>query len=191
MSDLDERLRSALTDLGSAAEHRVRPAGAASVPPAGRRRRRAVRTATGVLVLVLAGGAAVGGRVAVADPPVDRAEHTAVACKPLLVIASLPPDASAEQVGRVAKVLTTPEVTEVVFRSSTGPHDRYTNMYMETPTAAGLTNAWRFTVNCEDDFPALRARLEAESARVWRLCLDCPVPTPMPVRVYPSESTPR
>ena len=94
----------------------------------------------------------------------------------------------------MADVLAAPEVADVVFRSSSDAYDRFRDQYMDTPTALGKTNSWRFTVRCADDFPALRARLEAVSARVLQLCVQpCqgdPGLSP-PVLVTPSESSTR
>lgn len=171
MSDFDNRLRTALTDLGHAAEERVRPAGAAGVPAAGRRRRRAVNVAASALVLVLAGGATataarLGHDTRTASP--TTAGSVSAACHPVYITVFLT-RADTERRLRLEAVLAGPEFASVELGGSTD----------ELVT-------WDAVIRCADDFPALKQRIEA--LPVYGLTWSDPsAPPPAPPWSHPSD----
>jgi cell division protein FtsX len=182
----DDRLRTALGALGDAAEQRVRPAGAAAVPAAGRRRRRTVRSAGAALALVLAGGVATGWWLVRDAAPADRV--AAPGCAPAIGTAFLPHQTTDEVRARVGTVLAgSPGVGSVDYESREEAYRRFAELYRDSPDLVesvrpdSLPESWRFTLRCAADFPAVAERLAA-LPDVTLVCSCDPPPSSKPSR---------
>jgi hypothetical protein len=177
MPDLDDRLRTALTGLGRAAEERVQPAGSATVPAAGRRRRRAVRVATGALVLALAGGTAAGWALSAGYMPGGDRVATP-RCAPLTGALFLPADAPDDHHRKVAAALAGPLVESSTYEPAAEAYERFKELYQDR---AGTTNSWLFTLRCGSDLPKLLNSLDGVTAMVMTSCGPCdPMPSEPP-----------
>lgn len=157
MSDLDERLRAALTHLGDAAERQIRPTGSATARAAGRRRRRAARAATATLAVVLAVGAVAAWSLAqppdrVATPRCEEAD--AVVYLPVgedeSRLLALLADAPEVEAGSVEPTPTPGDPTTV-----DDAYEQFKKLYEQDPAP----DAWRFRLRCASDLPALRDRI--------------------------------
>jgi hypothetical protein len=190
MSELDTRLRTALSELGEAAADKVRPAEVAAVRAAGRRRLRANRAATGALAVVLAGGAATGWWLAGGQPAGERAASPG--CVPARAVAFLPFDASDDLRARTGRVLVgSPEVDSPTYESRQLAYERFEDLYRDRPDLVEsvkpdtLPDAWRFTVRCASDWPAVRDRLNALPG----LALICSCTPGETVPAFPESGT--
>ena len=163
---LDDRLRAALGDLGEAAQQQVRPAGAAAVPAAGRRHRRTVLAGRTALALVLTGGLVTGGWLVRDAAPVNGT--AAPGCVPAEGSAILPLDATEAlrtQVGAVLK--RSPGVASTDYESRAEAYENFTELYRDSPDLVATTKpeslpeAWKFTLRCAADYPAVKKRLDA------------------------------
>ncbi|GAA4250999.1 hypothetical protein GCM10022255_041930 [Dactylosporangium darangshiense] len=163
MSELDDdRLRGALSNLGDRAGRQIRPPGEAAAAAAGRRRRRRQVgiAGMGALALVLA-----TGWVAWGAPP--GREVAAPSCAPAEASAFLPINADDALRAHIGDVLQrSAEVESFRFASREEQWERFKVGFSDAPDlvastrADDLAEAWKFTLRCASDFPAVRERLQ-------------------------------
>ena len=178
MSELDDRLRAALGDLGEATQRQIRPPGADAVPAAGRRRRRAALAAIAALTLVLAGGVATGWWLVGTPAPFHRSRPAAApVCLPAAGSAFLPDDTSDALRGQVGNLLgRTPQVTDYHYESKQQAYERFKEQFRDAPDLVAATRpdslpaSWRFTLRCAADFPTVQERLTWAVPGVDVLC---------------------
>jgi cell division protein FtsX len=161
--DIDEQLRAALGDLGDTAERQVRPPGADTVLPAGRRRRRTLLATGTALALVLV---ATGWWLASNTGPAHRANRAAAAaCAPMdgaVFLPSDPTDALRTQVGGILS--RSPEVASYDYWTSQDAYDNFVRMFSDAPDLIAATRpdslppSWRFALACSADFAAVKQR---------------------------------
>ncbi|WP_238010672.1 permease-like cell division protein FtsX [Dactylosporangium sp. AC04546] len=174
MSELDDRIRTALGTLAHDAAQQVRAPGAPAAATAARRRRLA---GAGAALALLASGTATGAW-ALNDRPADRPGEVA-ACAPADAAAFLPIYGEDEAKERVRAVLdTAPEVRSMAFETREHAYERFKIEFRDDPdlvnatTADNISASWRFTIRCTTDFPPLKSRL-LEIPVIDVVCLAC------------------
>ncbi|GAA2645215.1 hypothetical protein GCM10010399_93850 [Dactylosporangium fulvum] len=164
MSELDDRIRAALSAASEAAQRQIHSPGAEAVPAAAQRRsHRTVLAAGTVVALVLVGGVATGRWLGSGSPePV-----AAPGCVPTDATAFLRVDTTDEERAQVGDVLAgSSEVTSYTFENKDEAYERFRWQFRDAPDLVAVTRpenlpeSWRFRLRCAADFPAVRDRLQ-------------------------------